>query len=55
MLDAKHPNCMAFDDSGKLYVGDSTGEIYSWRVNVNYDRATLLDHMRLQHKEIEGD
>ena len=46
---------MVFDKSGKLYVGDSAGNLYSWRVNVNFDKATLLDHMKLQHKEIEGD
>jgi len=47
MVDQKHPNCMAFDSSGKLYVGDSSGGICSWRVNVNYDKATLLDFMKL--------
>ena len=47
MIDAKHPNCMVFDRDGKLYVGDSVGNIYSWRVAVNFDKCTMLDHMKL--------
>jgi hypothetical protein len=31
-----HPNCLAFDESGRIFVGDSSGTITTWDINVRH-------------------
>ena len=55
MIEKKHPNCMTFDNEGKLFVGDSYGQINVWRVVIDLDDVYIKDHFLIKHKEIEGD
>jgi hypothetical protein len=34
VFDYVHPNCMAFNANGRLFVGDSRGHISVWDINV---------------------
>jgi len=35
LLEHRHPNCLQFDEDGRLYVGDSLGAIHVWDIQVN--------------------
>ena len=54
-LDHRHPNCVVFDISGQLYIGDSLGHLHIWEFKI--DRGyPLINKLRvLTHKEIELD
>mmetsp|Transcript_11084 Transcript_11084/g.18565 ORF Transcript_11084/g.18565 Transcript_11084/m.18565 type:complete len:571 (-) Transcript_11084:750-2462(-) len=36
MIEKKHPNALTFDSEGRLFVGDSLGQISVWRVVIKY-------------------
>lgn len=55
IIEKKHPNAMVFDNTGRLFVGDSYGQINVWRIVVNYGQVQVVDHFLIKHKEIEGD
>jgi hypothetical protein len=57
LLNKKHPNAIVFDDMGRLFVGDSLGQINVWQVNIQFDQVKVPEdlHFLIKHKEIEGD
>lgn len=55
LMEKKHPNAMVFDNDGRLFVGDSYGQINVWRIAVHFQQVTVVDHFLIKHKEIEGD
>lgn len=55
LMEKKHPNCLTFDHSGRLFIGDSFGQINVCRIDVNGSDATIVEKFLLKHKEIEGD
>jgi len=60
LMEKKHPNALVFDNDGRLFVGDSHGQINVWRVYVDPTQSTknmvkIADHFLIKHKEIEGD
>lgn len=58
-METKHPNAIVFDKEGRLFVGDSHGQINVWRVYIDetseQSEVKMLDHGLIKHKEIEGD
>ena len=59
IFDMVHPNCLAFSEEGRLFVGDSAGRVSVWDVVVDA-RLQGLDvrmenHFKVTHKELEGD
>ena len=34
LIDHRHPNCVTFDSDGRLYAGDSLGEIHVYSLRV---------------------
>jgi hypothetical protein len=34
VIDQKHPNTIAFDEDGRLFIGDSFGQINTWRIDI---------------------
>ena len=55
IIERKHPNTLTFDHKDRLFVGDSSGQINVWRVNIQYGTISVVDHFLIKHKEIEGD
>ena len=55
LVSRKHPNTLAFDNKDTLFVGDSHGQINVWRISIQFQRVTVVDHYLIKHKEIEGD
>lgn len=55
LADYIHPNCMAFDRNGRLYVGDSIGLIRVWDVSYVDNELYLDNYFIIKHKEIEDD
>jgi WD40 repeat protein len=55
LIDTKHPNSIAFDEDGRLFIGDSFGQINTWRVEIIYHQVTAVEHFLIKHKEIDGD
>lgn len=55
LFDKKHPNAMVFDQDGRLFVGDSHGQINVWSIRVSIGQVDCIDHQLIKHKEIEGD
>lgn len=53
-IEQKHPNSMAFDGDGRLFVGDSFGQINTWRIDIQQG-VVAVEHFLIKHKEIEGD
>ena len=54
LFEKKHPNAMVFDNEGRLFVGDSHGQINVWRISIGRT-VDAVDHFLIKHKEIEGD
>lgn len=50
-----YPNCLTFDRSGKMYVGDSIGLIRTWDVSYIHDELYTDNYFIIKHKEIEDD
>ena len=44
LLNKKHPNALAFDDNGKLYVGDSNGEINVWQIMIEHSGTVRVNN-----------
>ena len=55
LLDHRHPNCLKFDENGRLYVGDSLGLVHIWDVDVQFRKLGVSKIRTLQHPEYEGD
>jgi WD40 repeat protein len=50
-----YPNCIEFDKTGKLFVGDSIGLIRTWDVSYVNDELYIENYFIIKHKEIEDD
>lgn len=55
IYDTVYPNCMAFNDAGRLYVGDSSGIISFWDVTLKGNQVLADNYFKIKQKEIEGD
>jgi WD40 repeat protein len=55
IFDQVHPNCLTFSDSGRLFVGDSRGQINVWDVALRHGNLIAENHFRIVHKELDGD
>ena len=51
----RHPNCITFSDSGRLFVGDSKGTISVWDIALRYGDLVADNHFKILSKELEGD
>jgi len=54
-FDFVHPNCMVFTAHGRLFVGDSRGQIAVWDVALRQGNIYADNHFVIKHKELEGD
>ena len=55
VFDYVHPNCMAFNENGRLFVGDSRGHISVWDVTVRQGNIYADNYFKIRQKELEGD
>ena len=55
VFDYVHPNCMVFNANGRLFVGDSRGQISVWDVNVRSGNIYADNFFQIKQKELEGD
>lgn len=55
MLEKRHPNCLAFDNYDRIFIGDNIGHITVIRISINYGNVDIVDHFEIKHKEMEGD
>ena len=55
IFDYIHPNCIAINNEGRIFVGDSRGHISSWDVNLRHGKIEATNYYKIQHKELEGD
>ena len=49
------PNCVTFDKTGKMFVGDSIGLIRTWDISFIDDELYADNYFIIKHKEIEDD
>lgn len=56
-LDHRHPNVVLFDNSGRIYIGDSLGYIHIWELKIasGYIQPEINKIKILTHKELELD
>lgn len=55
LLDHRHPNCLKFDENGRIYVGDSLGMVHVWDIEVRFRKLSISKIRVVAHKEFEGD
>lgn len=55
VFDVVHPNCLTFAESGRMFIGDSTGTISVWDVSLRYGNLVAENHFKIMSKELEGD
>lgn len=55
IYDTIYPNCLAFSDQGRLYVGDSYGIISFWDITLKGGNIYADNYFKIRQKEIEGD
>ncbi len=55
VLEHRHPNCIFFDELGKLYIGDSLGAIHIWEFRIINSKPVCNKIRIVLHKELEGD
>ena len=55
VFDHIHPNCMVFNENGRLFVGDSKGQISFWDISIAHGNLVASNYTKLIHKELEGD
>lgn len=55
VFDHRHPNCIVFDETGRLYIGDSLGTIHIWEVRMVDGNPMCRKIKTITHFEIEGD
>lgn len=53
--DYVYPNCLTFDRSGKMFVGDSIGLIRTWDISYTHEELYAENYFIIKHKEIEDD
>ena len=52
-LDHRHPNCVVFDITGRLYIGDSLGYIHIWLLSIDRGYPKMEKIKTVTHKELE--
>jgi len=55
IFDQLHPNCLVFSDSGRMFVGDSRGQISVWDVQLRYGKLITENYFKITHMELDGD
>jgi len=55
LIDHRHPNCLTFDSDGRLYAGDSLGEIHVYSLRLNFSKTELNQVCVIASKELAGD
>ena len=55
VLDHRHPNCVVFDETSRLYIGDSLGTIHIWEIRMADGHPLCRKIKNITHLEIEGD
>ena len=50
-----HPNCMTFNKDGRLFVGDSHGQISVWDISIRNGDLYADNYFKIRQKELEGD
>jgi jouberin len=55
VFDHRHPNCLVFDNTGRLYIGDSLGVIHIWDLSIRNGKPIINKIKHITHKELEGD
>lgn len=55
IFDHIHPNTLAFNDTGRLFVGESNGLISVWDISIRHGSAYADNYHKIRHKELEGD
>jgi len=54
-FDHVHPNCLVFNDLGRLFVGESSGIISIWDVSIRHGKVYAENYFKIRQKELEGD
>ena len=52
-MDHRHPNCVVFDITGRLYIGDSLGYIHIWLLSIDREYPKMEKIKIVTHKELE--
>ena len=55
VFDYVHPNCMTFNENGRLFVGDSRGHISVWDLSIRQGNIYADNYFKIRQKELEGD
>jgi hypothetical protein len=55
VFDFVHPNCMTFNQNGRLFVGDSRGHISVWDISIRQGDLYADNYFKIRQKELEGD
>lgn len=51
-----HPNCLTINELGRVFVGDSRGQIHFWDAGfMNDGKFKVENHVTIRHKELDGD
>jgi len=50
-----YPNCIAFDDAGWMFIGDSIGFIRCWDVSIYQGEVHATNEFIIKHEELEDD
>ena len=52
MFDYVHPNCLAYNKDGRLFVGDSGGLISVWDISLRHGRVYADNYFKVKQKEL---
>ena len=55
VFEHRHPNCITFDETGRMYIGDSLGVIHIWEIRLKDGNPICNKIKTITHFEIEGD
>ena len=55
IFDVIHPNCITFNQAGRLFAGDSRGQISVWDVSLRYGSLIAENHFKIISRELDGD
>lgn len=55
MFDYIHPNCIAINSEGRVFVGDSRGHISAWDIVIRHGKIHATNYFKIRQKELEGD
>lgn len=54
-IEVRHPNCMTFDNTDRIFIGDNLGQITVIRISIHFGNIDIVDHFEYTHKELVGD